>query len=165
VRYPERPLELGLTPEEAAFYDALAGHAGDWKADAQLADLARKLVQAIRADLTIDWANHESTEAGIRVKVKRLLRQARYQPPASGEQWRRWWWRARPCCSARPRSGMDSLLLLAGGGPADRHRVTKVARTKTAPAEMRGGSVDRGELVSEGNHSCIEVADMIGDEP
>jgi type I restriction enzyme R subunit len=75
---------LGLTVEETAFYDALAGGSDDWTADPQLADIARDLVKSIKADLTIDWADHEATEAAIRAKIKRLLRRHGYRAPQSG---------------------------------------------------------------------------------
>jgi type I restriction enzyme R subunit len=72
--------QLGLTVEEAAFYDALAGGSGDGAADPQLAAIASELVKSIRADLTVDWADRESTEAKIRTKIKRLLRKHGYKP-------------------------------------------------------------------------------------
>jgi Domain of unknown function (DUF3387) len=72
--------QLGLGVEEAAFYDALAGGVEDGKADPQLAKIANELVKSIRADLTVDWAERESSEAAIRVKIKRLLRKHNYQP-------------------------------------------------------------------------------------
>jgi len=72
---------LGLSFEEAAFYDALAGGSSDGPADPQLAAIAAELVKSIRADLTVDWADRESTEAKIRTKVKRLLRKHGYKPP------------------------------------------------------------------------------------
>ncbi len=75
--------QLGLTSEEAAFYDALAGGADAPNADPQLAAIARDLVNSIRDDLTVDWADRASTEAAIRRKIRRLLRQHEYKPPAS----------------------------------------------------------------------------------
>jgi len=73
--------QLGLSIEEAAFYDALAGHttATDG-ADPQLAAIAAELVNSIRADLTVDWADRQSSEAAIRRKIKRLLRRHEYRP-------------------------------------------------------------------------------------
>ena len=76
--------QLGLSVEEVSFYDALAGSSDDWVADPKLAEIARDLVKSIKADLTIDWADHESTEAAIRAKIKRLLRRKHYQPPRTG---------------------------------------------------------------------------------
>lgn len=75
--------ELGLSEEEAAFYDALAGSAEDFAADPTIADIARDLVKGIRADLSVDWASHENREALIRRKIKRLLRKHHYRPPES----------------------------------------------------------------------------------
>jgi type I restriction enzyme R subunit len=75
---------LGLTLEEVAFYDALAGGSEDWSADPQLAAIARSLVAGIKEDLTIDWADHEATEAAIRVKIKHLLRRHGYRPATGG---------------------------------------------------------------------------------
>lgn len=74
--------QLGLSIEEAAFYDALAGHAAatDGAADPQLATIAAELVTSIRADLTVDWADRQSSEAAIRRKIKRLLRRHDYRP-------------------------------------------------------------------------------------
>lgn len=74
--------ELGLSREEAAFHDALAGGVEDVKADPALAKIAHELVESIRTDLTVDWADRAATEAKIRAKIKRLLRKHRYRPPA-----------------------------------------------------------------------------------
>jgi type I restriction enzyme R subunit len=71
--------DLKLSEEEAAFYDALAGHAEDWSADATLAAIATDLVRAIKADLSVDWADRANTEAAIRSKIKRLLRKPDYR--------------------------------------------------------------------------------------
>ena len=73
--------QLGLSSEEAAFYDALAGGAEGVTADPKLAAIARDLVEGIREDLAIDWADRESTEAAIRRKIRRLLRSHAYEPP------------------------------------------------------------------------------------
>jgi type I restriction enzyme R subunit len=73
--------QLGLSVEEAAFYDALAGGVEDIQADPQLAKIAHELVQGIRTDLTVDWADRQATEARVRAKIKRLLRKYKYQPP------------------------------------------------------------------------------------
>jgi len=75
---------LGLTVEEAAFYDAVAGSSEDWTVDPKLAEVARALVTGIKEDLTVDWADHEATEAAIRAKIKRLLRRLAYTPPTGG---------------------------------------------------------------------------------
>jgi type I restriction enzyme R subunit len=70
---------LGLTREEAAFYDALAGSAEDWQADPQLAEIAREIVRAVKKDLSVDWTTHEAREAAVRRNVRRLLRRKKYE--------------------------------------------------------------------------------------
>jgi type I restriction enzyme R subunit len=72
--------QLGLSEEEAAFYDALTGGAEDVEADPDLAVIAHDLVDSIRRDLTFDWADRESTQAKIRRTIKRLLRKHGYKP-------------------------------------------------------------------------------------
>jgi type I restriction enzyme, R subunit len=71
--------QLGLSEEEAAFYDALAGGVEHLEADPELAAIAHELVESIRKDLTFDWADRESTQAKIRTKIRRLLRRHRRQ--------------------------------------------------------------------------------------
>lgn len=73
--------QLKLSEEEAAFYDALAGGVEDVKADPKLAAIAQELVEGIRRDLTVDWADREATEAKVRARIKRLLRRHGYEPP------------------------------------------------------------------------------------
>jgi type I restriction enzyme, R subunit len=75
---------LGLSVEEVAFYDALAGGSEDWVVDPMLAEIARALVAGIKADLSVDWADHESTEAAVRTKIKHLLRRYKYNAAGGG---------------------------------------------------------------------------------
>jgi len=78
---------LGLSREEVAFYDALAGGGdggGEWKADEKLADIAREVVKQLRDDLSVDWTDHEATEANIRRQVKRVLRQSDFKAAVNG---------------------------------------------------------------------------------
>lgn len=70
-----------MSEEEAALYDALAGTAEDLTADPQIAAIAWELVRGIKGDLSVDWTSHESREAAVRVKNKRLLRKHKYRPP------------------------------------------------------------------------------------
>ena len=74
--------QLGLSDEEAAFYDALAGGLEDGAVDPRLAEIARKLVERIKADLSVDWTSREAVQASIRTKIKRLLRAEKYALPA-----------------------------------------------------------------------------------
>ena len=73
-----RAAALGLSDEEVAFYDVLAhGGAGALDVSDPLRALVRDLVAAIKGTLSIDWTDHESTRAGVRVAVKRVLRRSR----------------------------------------------------------------------------------------
>jgi type I restriction enzyme, R subunit len=78
--------QLGLTEEEAAFYDALAGGIEDGVVDTELAKIAHEVVTAIRSRLEvggIDWTSRESMQAEMRRTIKRLLRKHQYQPPVA----------------------------------------------------------------------------------
>jgi type I restriction enzyme R subunit len=72
---------LGLSEEEAAFYDAIAGDPTNWTADPKLVEITRELVKGIRSDLAVDWTSDESTEAAIRRRIKHLLRRHRGELP------------------------------------------------------------------------------------
>ncbi|HST54468.1 MAG TPA: type I restriction endonuclease subunit R [Solirubrobacteraceae bacterium] len=74
--------QLGLSAEEAAFYDALAGSADDENPDPQLAEIAAEIVTALKRDgLRVDWTEHPSSQAAIRKIIKRILRRKQYEPP------------------------------------------------------------------------------------
>lgn len=108
---------LGLSVEEAAFYDAVAGSSEDWDPDPEVAAIARDLVKSIRADLQVDWTDRESVEAAIRVKVKRLLRRHNYTPQVNG-----------------------------GGKPLDRERVTDLVMQQARTLYRYWPEVFGGEL-------------------
>jgi type I restriction enzyme R subunit len=74
--------ELGLTPDEIAFYDALAanGSAREVMGDDQLRKLAALLVKRVRANVTVDWTFRQDAQARLRVEVKRLLKEYGYPP-------------------------------------------------------------------------------------
>ena len=78
----ERGEDLGLTEDEIAFYDALAenGSAKKVLGDDTLRELARILVQKVKANTAIDWTIRESVQAKLRIIVKRTLRQYGYPP-------------------------------------------------------------------------------------
>ena len=79
--------ELGLTDEEMAFYDAITKPEAvkDFYDNDQLVAITRELTEALRASATIDWQRKESARAGMRVKIKRLLRKYKYPPEAAGD--------------------------------------------------------------------------------
>ena len=74
--------ETGLTPEEIAFYDALANNqsAVDVLGNDQLKIIAHELLQGLKANVSIDWAHRDSARARLRVLVKRILRKHGYPP-------------------------------------------------------------------------------------
>ncbi len=73
---------LGLSEDEIAFYDALEVNdsAVQVLGDEILRTIARKLVEAVRRSVTIDWTVRENARANIRVIVKRILRRYGYPP-------------------------------------------------------------------------------------
>lgn len=81
-----RARELGLSEDELAFYDAVATNepAVHELGTDVLAQIARDLVQAVRADVTVDWTVREQVQARLRAKIKRLL--AKYNYPPDAEQ-------------------------------------------------------------------------------
>lgn len=82
---PKRAEEMGLSEDELAFYDALAqsNSAVEVLGDAQLRAIARDLVKSVRENATIDWNLRESVRAGIRLKIKKLLRKHGYPPDST----------------------------------------------------------------------------------
>jgi len=78
----KRGENLGLTEDETAFYDALEVNdsAVIILGDDTLKAIARDLVKAIRANLTIDWTVKENVRAKLRVTIKRLLKKYGYPP-------------------------------------------------------------------------------------
>jgi type I restriction enzyme R subunit len=83
IRDSEKEAEaLGMSPDEIAFYDALAvnGSAREVMGDDQLRKLAALLVKRVRANVTVDWTLRQDAQARLRIEVKRLLREYGYPP-------------------------------------------------------------------------------------
>ena len=74
--------ETGLTPDEIAFYDALADNesAVQILGNDQLKIIAHELLKGLKANVSIDWAHRDSARARLRVLVKRILRKFGYPP-------------------------------------------------------------------------------------
>ena len=74
--------QLGLSDDELAFYDALGANdsAVSVLGDETLRDIARELVETVRANVTIDWTVRESVRAKLRVLVRRTLNRHGYPP-------------------------------------------------------------------------------------
>ncbi|MBD2230967.1 type I restriction endonuclease subunit R [Phormidium tenue] len=77
-----RGIDLGLSEDELAFYDALEVNdsAVQVLGDETLKTIAQELVKAIRGNVTIDWTEREAVRAKLRVMVKRLLKKYGYPP-------------------------------------------------------------------------------------
>ena len=77
-----RGVDLGLSEEELAFYDALETNdsAVQVLGDETLRDIARELVETVRGNVTIDWTLRENIRANLRRLVKRILRKHGYPP-------------------------------------------------------------------------------------
>ena len=82
----EREEQLGLNPDEMAFYDALANNESAVRklGDDTLKELATEPTQKLRRSTTIDWQVRDSVRARLRNLVRRLLR--RYKYPPKGQQ-------------------------------------------------------------------------------
>lgn len=72
----------GLTPDEWAFYDALAtsDSAKQAMGDDKLKLIAAELIVKVRQSVTIDWTLREGARAKIKVMVKRILNKYGYPP-------------------------------------------------------------------------------------
>jgi len=77
-----RGVELGLSEDELAFYDALETNDSAVKVlgEPELLTIARELAASVRSNVTIDWTLRENVRAHLRVLVKRILRKHGYPP-------------------------------------------------------------------------------------
>ena len=76
--------DMGLAPEEVAFYDALATNEAAVREmnDEVLKTIARELTNHLRNSVTVDWSVRETVRARLRLLVKRILRKYKYPPDA-----------------------------------------------------------------------------------
>lgn len=79
--------ELGLTPDEKAFYDALTRPQAvkDFYENTELVAMTKELTEMLRNNNTIDWYRRESERANMRRLVKRLLKKYKYPPEVTEE--------------------------------------------------------------------------------
>lgn len=77
-----RGIDLKLTEDEVAFYDALEVNdsAVHELGDETLKKIAREVAETMRNNISIDWNLKESVQAKLRVAVKRILRKYGYPP-------------------------------------------------------------------------------------
>jgi type I restriction enzyme, R subunit len=77
-----RGVDLGLTADEMAFYDALATNEASVRAlgDTTLRKIARELTDKLRASNSVDWYVRDSVRAKLRLMVKTILKKWKYPP-------------------------------------------------------------------------------------
>ena len=83
----DRGNELGLNDDELAFYDALANNEDSVRelGDETLKKIAHELTEALRKNVSVDWAKRDSVRASLRLMVKRILRKYKYPPVKTDE--------------------------------------------------------------------------------
>ena len=74
--------QLGLTPDELAFYDALTKPQAikDFYKNEELVAITKELADTLRKNKTIDWQKRESARAKMRMLIKKLLKKHKYPP-------------------------------------------------------------------------------------
>jgi type I restriction enzyme R subunit len=79
--------QLGLNPDEVAFYDALAARPEVLltMGDDTLKKLAAELTEQLRKSTTVDWQVRDSVRAKMRILIKRLLKKYKYPPEGQEE--------------------------------------------------------------------------------
>ncbi len=82
-----RLAELGLNPDEIAFYDALANNESAVRelGDDILKAIAVELTDKLRNSTTVDWQVRESVRARLRILVRRTLQRFKYPPDKADE--------------------------------------------------------------------------------
>jgi len=83
----KRGVELKMTDDELAYYDALAANESAVRAmgNQELKVIAAELVTNVRASVTIDWTLRENARSKIKVMAKRILRHYGYPPDLQDE--------------------------------------------------------------------------------
>ncbi|MDA3877634.1 MAG: type I restriction endonuclease subunit R [Halothiobacillus sp.] len=78
----EHEQDLGLNPDELAFYDALANNEAAVRemGDELLKKIAHELTEKLRNSTTVDWQVRESVRAKLRNLVRIVLRRYKYPP-------------------------------------------------------------------------------------
>jgi type I restriction enzyme R subunit len=78
----QRGEELGLNPDECAFYDALETNEASVRelGDEILRTIARELTEKLRKNLSVDWSVRDAVRARLRIMVKTILKKYKYPP-------------------------------------------------------------------------------------
>ncbi|WP_225312570.1 type I restriction endonuclease subunit R [Pseudotamlana haliotis] len=82
MRFEDSKLEdLGLTPEEYAFYSVLKqNESTNFLEDDKMKELIHTIVDVIRKNATIDWSKRDDVRAKLRLTVKKILMRYGYPP-------------------------------------------------------------------------------------
>lgn len=74
--------ELGLSADELAFYDALETNESSVRelGDSVLKEIARRLTNFLRKNLSVDWSVREMVRAKMRAQIKLILKRHKYPP-------------------------------------------------------------------------------------
>jgi len=79
--------ELGLQPDEVAFYDALANNESAVRelGDEILKKIAVEITEKLRKSTTVDWQVRDSVRARLRILVRRTLQRYKYPPDKAAD--------------------------------------------------------------------------------
>ncbi|WP_319476315.1 type I restriction endonuclease subunit R [Marispirochaeta aestuarii] len=83
----EREANLGLNPDEVAFYDALANNESAVRelGDEILKKIAVEITEKLRKSTTVDWQVRDSVRARLKILVRRTLQRWKYPPDKAPE--------------------------------------------------------------------------------
>ena len=77
----KKSAELGLSPEEYAFYSVLKENdSTSFLADDKMKELIHTIVDVIRKNATVDWSKRDDVRAQLRLTVKKILMRYGYPP-------------------------------------------------------------------------------------
>jgi type I restriction enzyme R subunit len=82
-----REAELGLNPDEVAFYDALANNESAVRelGDETLKKIAVEITDKLRKSTTVDWQVRDSVRAKLKILVRRTLQRYKYPPDKAAD--------------------------------------------------------------------------------
>lgn len=73
--------EIGLTPEEYAFYSILSENTStQFLEDYKMKELIHTIVETVRKNATVDWEKRDDVKAQLRLTVKKILMRYGYPP-------------------------------------------------------------------------------------
>ncbi|WP_452221285.1 type I restriction endonuclease subunit R [Lacinutrix salivirga] len=77
----KKSIDLGLTPEEYAFYSVLSqNESTSFLDDDKMKDLIHTIVEVVRNNATVDWSKRDDVRAKLRLTVKKILMRYGYPP-------------------------------------------------------------------------------------